>query len=167
MLPELLNEPDVDLENIDVRMRGGEQPVDELAIRQLMIEDVKLQAQIGDVEKTKRAIAATYDDRIAKLEARRLRARALLQAWLERQPDGRQKIRFEDVGTAYLAKGDPKVEVADRDALKDELGAMFTKPTFDETAAKNYALEQALAGNAIPAGVNVIPGGPGLRIKRA
>lgn len=167
MLPELFDEPDIDLEIFEAAAEADETTVDELALRALMIEDAKADRAIEKTKATRDAVAASYNDRIASFEARKQRVRSMLQAWLERQPDKKQKIRFEDVGTAYLAKGDPKVEVADRDALKQALGAMFTKPAFDETAAKTYALQEAVEGRAIPDGVNVIPGGPQLRIRKS
>ena len=163
MLPELFEEPDVDLNEIG---EAGPDSLDELALRSLMIEDAKAAREIEKVKATRDAVAASYNDRIASLEARQSRVRTMLQAWLERQPGKAPKIRFEDVGTAYLQKGDPKVEVADREALKAALGAMFTKPTFDETAAKQYALQEATEGRPIPDGINIIPGGPQLRIRK-
>lgn len=167
MLPELYEEPDIDLELFEAAAEADAAAIDELALRSLMIEAAKAEREIEKVKRTRDTVANAYNDRIASIEARQQRVRSMLQAWLERQPDGQQKIRFEDVGTAYLAKGDPKVEVVDHDALKSALGAMFTKPSFDETAAKNYALEEATAGRPLADGVNIIPGGPQLRIRKA
>lgn len=166
MLPELFDEPDIDLALFEAAAEADETTVDELALRALMIEDAKADRAIEKTKATRDAVAASYNDRIASFDARKQRVRSMLQAYLERQP-GATKIRFEDVGTAYLAKGDPKVEVADRDALKQALGAMFTKPAFDETAAKQYALGEATEGRPIPDGVNIVPGGPQLRIRNA
>jgi hypothetical protein len=173
MLRDLLNEPDVDLEALEsnnaiAEAGKGDNHVDEMAIRQLMIEDAKIDVEVDRVKRTRDAVAATYNDRLTALEARRARARTLLQAWLERQPEGRQKIRFADVGTAYLAKGDPKVEVADRDALPlrarttSSRSRRSTRPPRRATRSRRRS-----TARPIPAGVNVVPGGPRLQIKRA
>lgn len=167
MLPELYDDDQVvDLNEYDARVYDADGVVDDLALRQLMIEDAKADREIDRVKRTRDAVKASYDDRIASLQARKDRVRSMLQAYLERQPEG-AKVRFEDVGTAYLQKGDPKVEIADRDAVKEALGAMFTKEVFDETAAKAYALQEAIEGRPIPDGINIVPGGPQLRIRKS
>lgn len=163
MLRELDDEP-TGLDELDPATAPLELDRDDLpAVRRVMIRLQQLEREIDRVDATKRAVAATYDEQLARLGADRQWLRSSLQAWVERNGTA----KFPDVGTAYLAKGDPKVEVADRDALKRELGDLFTKATFDETGAKAYALEQALKGNPLPAGVNVVPGGPRLQIRKA
>lgn len=144
---------------------------DVVAVRAMMIRLQQLDRQTEKVQATRDAVVAAYAEQLDRIERDRQWLRSSLQAWLERYGEttktGGRKIRFPDVGTASLAKGDPKVDVADREAFRGELGAMFTKEVFDETDAKRYALALALDGKPIPAGVNVVPGGPQLRIRKA
>lgn len=163
MLRELNDDP-TGLDEIDPSTAPLELDAEDLpGVRSVMIRLQQLERAADKVEATKKAVTATYDEQLRRLDADRQWLRSSLQAWVERHGSA----KFPDVGTAYLAKGDPKVTVEDRDAFKAELGDLFTKPVFDETGAKRYALEQAVKGNPIPAGVNVVPGGPRLQIRKA
>jgi hypothetical protein len=155
MLNELFDE--------EVEVDLAEPPVDELAVRNLLIRDAQLERDLGRVKKTKQAVAGSYDEKITALEGQRAAIRSSLQAYVERNGN----VKFEDVGTAYLAKGEPKVEVEDAEAFREHLAAMFVKEVFDETAAKAYALERATAAGEILPGVKLVPGGPGLRIRKS
>lgn len=162
MIPEL-NDEATGLDELDLEAPLELEEGDLPALRSLLIRVQQLDRDEARVKATRDAVVQAYATQLDRIERDRVYLRSSLQAYVERHG----KVQFPDVGTAYLAKGDPKVEVADRDALKAELGAMFTKDAFDETGARRYALEQALAGNAVPAGVNIVPGGPRLQIRRA
>jgi hypothetical protein len=167
MLDELNHEA-TGLEEIDPEQLDLEQPLhldsgDVVGLRRLMIRIQQLDADRERVKATKAAVVASYDDQLGRIAKTSQWLRSSLQAYVERFG----KVQLPDVGTAYLQDGDPKVEVVDREAFKVEFGEMFTKPVFDETAAKRYALEQAKAGQPIAPGVDIVPGGPQLRIRKA
>lgn len=167
MINELENEA-TGLEEIDPEQLDLEQPLeldggDVVGVRRLMIRIQQLDRDAEAVKATKAAVVASYDDQLSKIEKTKAWLRSSLQAYVERHGN----VKLPDVGTAYLQPGDPKVTVVDREAFRGEFEELFTKPAFDETAAKNYALEQIKAGHPLPPGVDVIPGGPQLRIRKA
>lgn len=162
MIPELRDEA-TGLDELNLEEPIAIEPGDIAAVRALMIRVQQLERDEDRVKRTRDAVVATYAAQLDRIERDRAYLRSVLQDYVERNGT----VQLPDVGTAYLAKGDPKVEVADRDALKQALGAMFTKPAFDETAAKQYALGEATEGRPIPDGVNIVPGGPQLRIRNA
>jgi hypothetical protein len=161
MLRELYDE-ETGLEEYGPDEWGSFEPQDELAVRRLMIRLEQVTRDRETIEARKRAVVQSYDEQIARFEEDEKFIRSSLQVWCERHG----KTTFPDVGTVSLAKGNPKIEVSDRDALKENVGAMFTKEVFDETAAKAYALERALEGELLP-GVTFVPGGPSLRVRKA
>lgn len=162
MIPELRDEA-TGLDELNLEEPIAIEPGDIAAVRALMIRVQQLERDEDRVKRTRDAVVATYAAQLDRIERDRAYLRSVLQDYVERNGT----VQLPDVGTAYLAKGDPKVEIADLDALKGELGAMFTKEAFDATAAKAYALARGLEGEAIPAGVNIVPGGPRLQIRKA
>lgn len=136
---------------------------DVVGLRRVMIRLQQLDAEEERVKATKAAVVASYDGQLDRIGRDRAFLRSSLQAYVERYG----KVQLPDVGTAYLQAGDPRIDVVDREAFKGEFADLFTKPTFDETAAKRYALEQIKEGHPLPPGVDVIPGGPQLRIRKA
>jgi hypothetical protein len=161
MLRELLDE-ETGLEEFGPDEWGNFEPQDELAVRRLMIRLEQVTRDRDTIKKRKAAVVASYDEQIARFDSDEKFIRSSLQVWCERHG----KTTFPDVGTVSLAKGDPKIEVDDKDALKGHVGEMFTKTVFDETEAKRYALERALEGELLP-GVKFVPGGPSLRVRKA
>lgn len=158
MLRELSDEP-TGLEGVDDTF----EPADELAVRSIMIRLEQLGADAERIKATKKAVASAYDEQLARVEEQVEWLRRSLSAWCERNG----KTSFPDVGTAYLSKGDPKVRVVDRDAFREATGDVFVKETWDETWAKSYALERALEDGEILPGVELVPGGPEIRVRRA
>lgn len=158
MLHELQDEP-TGLEEVDATFA----PTDELSVRGILIRLEQLGRDAEKVKGRRDAVAASYDDQLARIEEQRAWLRSSLQVWLERGGEA----KFPDVGTAYLAKGKPKVQVVDRDAFRAATGDVFVKLTWDETWAKGYALEQALEQGEILPGVELVPGGPELRVRKA
>lgn len=125
--------------------------------------------QIGrDTAVTKRRLAMitdSYKRDLERLAADERVLRASVTAYLLNH--GGEKVRFADVGTAYLTSGNPKIVVEDADAFKAATEAAFTKPVFDETAAKAYALEQALEQGEIVPGTRLEPAAKTLAIRKA
>lgn len=158
MLRELQDEP-TGLEGIDDAFA----PTDELAVRGILIRLEQLGRDAAKVKERRDAVAASYNDQLERIEEQTSWLRSSLQAWLERGGEA----KFPDVGTAYLASGKPKIQVVDRDAFRAATGDVFVKETWDETWAKNYALEQALEQGEILPGVEIVPGGPELRVRKA
>lgn len=136
---------------------------DELVLRSTMIRTFQLGREQDKVKATLDSVAHAYRAQLERLDREQERLRSSIAAYVER--NGKQ--RFPDVGTAYLAEGKPKIEIVDRDALKAEVGDLFTKEQFDETGAKHYALEQATEHGVIVAGTELVPGGPRLQIRKA
>lgn len=168
MIEDLLDEP-TGLE--DVQDEAELDGLDELGVRRLMIRLLQLERDAARITKTKAAVVASYDEKLAAIERTTSMFRSSLQAWLERHGQrtktGGRKVGFPDVATAYLQAGKPRIVVTDDQALQGQLGAMFTREVFDTTAAKAYALERALEGGEILPGVELEPGGPQLRIRKA
>lgn len=154
MLRELFEEP-VELE--------AEELEDEMAVRSALIRIQQLEVDEERVKATRTAVVESYDRKLQEIEEQRRWLRQMLQAWVERHG----KTSFPDVGTAYSRRGDPAIEVTDRTAFKKALGDVFTKQTFDETAAKAYALERVLDHGELVDGTRLRPGGPTLGIRKA
>lgn len=129
---------------------------------------IRLQQLEHDASVTKRRfemIASSYKRDLERLAEQERELRASIHAYLVNH--GGEKVRFPDVGTAYLAAADPKIEIVDTDAFKAATEAAFTKPVFDEAAAKRYALEQALESGEIIPGTELKPAGKRLQIRKA
>lgn len=160
MLRELLDEP-TGLD--DLVVDDGFELQDELAVRSVLIRLQQLDQDAADVKRRRDAVRETYDRQLSSIEDQADWLRRSLAAWVERHG----KTSFPDVGTAYLQRGGPKIRVVDRDAFRDATGDVFVKTAWDETWAKRYALEQALEAGEILPGVELVPGGPELRIRRS
>jgi hypothetical protein len=157
MLRELQDEP-TGLEEV----ADAFEPQDELAVRGILIRLEQLGRDQAAIKARRDAVAAAYNDQLERIADQEGFLRRSLQAWLERGNDA----KFPDVGTAYLQKGSPKVRVVDRDAFRAATGDVFVKETWDETWAKNYALALALESGEIMPGVELVPGGPELRVRK-
>lgn len=155
MLRELFDE------TIDIGALEAEH-LDELGVRRLLIRAAQLERDLEKTKTLKQAVTEEYDRQLEALAEQLRWIRGSVQAWVERNG----KASFPDVGTAYLAHQEPKIEIVDKDAFKAAVGAMFVKEVFDETGAKGYALERALELGEILPGVQIVPGGPGLRIRK-
>ena len=136
---------------------------DELAVRSALIRLEQIGRDVDDVKRRRQAVVGAYDAQINALEAQAGWLRRSLQEYVERNG----KTSFPDVGTAYTRRGDPAIEIVDKEAFKTELGAMFVKEQFDETGAKRYALEQMLDHGVLLPGCRLRPGGPTLAIRKA
>lgn len=158
MLHELRDEP-TGLDDVDDTI----QLEDELAVRGVLIRLEQLERDATRVKTTRDAVTRSYDDQLARIADQQQWLRSSLQAWLERGGEA----KFPDVGTAYLQKGKPKIRIVDRPAFRDATADVFVKETWDETWAKQYALERALDEGEIMPGVELVPGGPELRYRKA
>lgn len=158
MLHELQDEP-TGLEEV----ADSFEPQDELAVRGILIRLEQLGREQASIKQRRDAVAAAYNEQIERLADQEAWLRRSLAAWLE----AGNEAKFPDVGTAYLQKGSPKIRVVDRDAFRDATGDVFVKETWDETWAKNYALQLALESGEIMPGVELVPGGPELRVRKA
>lgn len=157
MLRELQDEPT----GLD-EVADAFEPQDELAVRGILIRLEQLGRDEARVKATRDAVVGSYNDQLERIEDQKAWLRSSLQAWLERGGEA----KFPDAGTAYLAKGKPKVQVVDRDAFRAATADVFVKETWDETWAKAYALERALEAGEIMPGVELVPGGPELRVRK-
>lgn len=137
--------------------------VDELAVRGVLIRLEQLGRDAAQVKARRDAVAASYDDQLARIADQESWLRTSLLRWLENGGEA----KFPDVGTAYLQRGAPKIHVHDRAAFREATGDVFVKETWDETWAKNYALSVALEQGEILPGVELVPGGPELRVRKA
>lgn len=158
MLHELHDEP-TGLDDVDDVIPFE----DELAVRSALIRLEQLGADAEKIKRRRDAVVESYNAQLERLEDQMQWLRSSLQAWLERGGEA----KFPDVATAYLHAGKPKIKVVDRDAFKSATADVFVKEVWDETWAKNYALEVALEQGEIMPGVEVVPGGPELRVRRA
>jgi hypothetical protein len=158
VLRELQDEP-TGLDEIDDRF----EPADELAVRGILIRLEQLGSDAEKVKARRDAVAASYNDQLDRIAEQESWLRSSLAAWVERNG----KTSFPDVGTAYLSNGKPKIQVVDRAAFKEATADVFVKETWDETWAKSYALERALDSGEILPGVELVPGGPELRVRKA
>lgn len=159
MLNELLDEPvDLEPEGLDIR--------DERALRSAMLRVAQLQRDAEVTKRRKKMVTETYDQELAQLERQEAMFRDSIETYIKRHNAG-EKVRFPDVGTAYLGRVDPKIAITDRDAFEAALGALFTKPTFDETAAKQHALERAVETGELVPGTELIQADETLRIRKA
>jgi hypothetical protein len=166
MLRELQDERIDELDELE----PADEPLeiaDEVALRRALIRIQQLERDEAQVKARRDAIVATYDRDAEHLAEQREFLRRSVASYLERLPAGQQKVRFPDVGTAYLGRTDPKIEVEDKDALQAAVGSMFVREVFDLPGAKAYALERATTDGEIVAGTKLVPGGPGLRIRKA
>jgi hypothetical protein len=136
---------------------------DPLEARRAIIRLGQLERDLAGVKDIKKGVAAEYDRKAATIERDITRVRDTLRAFVFRHG----KLSFPDVGTAYKRKTDPKLEIVDREAFEAELGAMFRKDSFDETAAKAFALEQALDAGVIIPGTELVPAGEDLTVRKA
>lgn len=157
MLRELQDEP-TGLEDV----ADAFEPQDELAVRGILIRLEQLGRDQATIKARRDAVVGSYNDQLERLADQEGFLRRSLQAWLERGNDA----KFPDVGTAYLQKGAPKIRVVDRDAFREATKDVFVKETWDETWAKNYALGLALESGEIMPGVELVPGGPELRVRK-
>lgn len=158
MLPELNDEP-TGLEEIDETITFE----DELAVRNALIRMQQLERDLEKASARRKAVEGAYRQQEERIQRDIGWLRKSLQDWLERGGEA----KFPDVGTAYLQRGDARIEIVDAAAFKEALSAMFTKEVFDETGAKRYALEQATTAGELVAGTALVPGGPSLRIRKA
>lgn len=156
MLRELLDD---DVEIDDARLEEG----DPFEARRLMIRLEQLERDEKTVKALKAGVVAEYDQRLKAIERQREEHRATLRSYVLRFG----KASFPDVGTAYKRKTDPKIEVVDKEAFERELGAMFVKDVFDETAAKAYALDRALEEGVLVAGTELVPAGEDVTVRKS
>lgn len=157
----MLNE----LRDEDTGIEIGEEPlhlVEPVDVRRTMIRLQQLEREIVAVKRTKKAVDEAYDAKVETLAGQCSTLRSSLAAWCEQNG----KISFPDVGTAYLTTAKPKIAVRDLDEFRTALGDLYTKEVFDETAAKGYALERAVEDGEILPGVELVPGGPSLAIRK-
>lgn len=159
MLRELYDE-EIDLDLMD---EDAATALSELDGRRAMIRLEQLDRDEKRVKATKAAVAAEYDAQLSTIGRERERLRATLRALVFRYG----KLQFPDVGTAYKRRTDPKIEIVDAEEFRAELGAMFQKPTFDETAAKAYALDRALDEGVLVPGTELIPAGEDVTVRKA
>lgn len=157
MLRELYDDEIDDIDGDDLA------ELSELDGRRAMIRLRQLERDHKRAKETKAAVAAEYDRKIETIEREQERTRATLRALVFRFG----KLSFPDVGTAYKRKTDPKLEVVDKDAFEAELGAMFVKTEFDMTAAKQFALDQALEDGVIVPGTELVPAGEDITVRKA
>lgn len=136
---------------------------DELAVRGVLIRLEQLGRDRDAVKRRRDAVTQAYDDQLGRISEQESWLRSSLQAWLE----AGNEAKFPDAGTAYLQKGQPKIRVSDRDAFRAATADVFVKETWDETWAKSYALQLALESGEIMPGVELVPGGPELRVRKA
>lgn len=137
----------------------------EWQLRSAMIRLQQLDADTDVTKRRKQMVVSAYDRDLERLAEQARELRTSIEAYLVNH--GGEKVRFPDVGTAYLAKSDPKIEIVDEDAFKAATEAAFTKPVFDATSAKAYALEQALETGEIIPGTELKPAGKRLAIRKA
>lgn len=157
MLPELYAEA------VEV-----EQAADVASARRLMIGIRQLEREIETTQQTKKAVLATYEARIDTLEERKAKAEGHLRDYLL-NANGGEKLALPDVGTAFLAKSKPRIEITDMEAVKREWGdaAIYCKQVFDPTAFKRAVLEHMQATGEIPDGCEYVPETQDLRIREA
>lgn len=150
----------------DEQIEMPEQVADVVSARNLMIAIRQLAKEIETVKQTKAAVLASYDARIQTMEERRAKAEGHLRDYLL-NANGGEKLALPDVGTAYLARTKPKIEITDKAAVESAFGTLFTKTVFDPTAFKKAMLERVQAGYEIPAGCEYVPETQDLRIREA
>lgn len=158
MLPELYDE----------QVEIPEQVADVVSARDLMIGIQQIKKEIETVKQTKAAVLASYDARLDTLVERKARAEGHLHDYLI-NANGGEKLSLPDVGTAFLAKVDAKVAIADKKAAEAKYGAQFRKSTttFDETRFKEWALKRVTTTGEIPEGCAYVPETQDLRIREA
>lgn len=156
MLPELYDE----------QVEIPEQVPDVVTARRLMIAIRQLAKEIEQTKATKQAVLASYDAKVQTLEERKAKAEGYLRDFLL-NANGGEKLALPDVGTAYLVKSKPKIEIVDKAVVESVFGALFTKTVFDPTAFKKATLERIQAGYEIPEGCEFVPETQDLRIREA
>lgn len=156
MLPELYDE----------QVEIPEQVPDVVTARRLMIAIRQLAKEIEQTKATKQAVLASYDAKVQTLEERKAKAEGYLRDFLL-NANGGEKLALPDVGTAYLVKSKPKIEIVDKAVVESVFGKLFTKTVFDPTAFKKAALEQVQSGGEIVAGCQYVPETFDLRIREA
>jgi hypothetical protein len=150
-------------ENTD-QLEGLDEIPGEWELRLALVRLEQLQRDEETMKRRKQMVVATYEQELAGIARQRDELRRSIEGYLVTH--GGEKVRFPDVGTAYLTSTDPKIEVVDKAAFEAALGDLYTKPVFDMTAAKGYALDRALEGELV-AGVEFVPAGKTLGIRRA
>lgn len=159
MIRELLTE-DTGLDAFGAELDLGDDP---LAVRAAMIRLEQLERDEASVKATKAAVVDAYDRKLSSISEQARAIRSSLQVYCERFG----KASFPDVGTVYLANEKAKISVVDRDAFRDATAAVFVKEAWDETWAKSYALERATVEGELLPGVELVPGGPAVRVRKA
>lgn len=159
MLHELMGET-TGLEEVDLTQDAIEFS-DELAVRSAMIRLQQLRADAEKVKHTRDVVKDAYDSQLASIEDSASFIERSLQEYVERNGN----VKLPDVGTAYLAKQGPRIKVVDRDAFRAATGEVFVKEQWDETWAKQYALDLAVNDGELMPGCVLEPGGPALRIR--
>ena len=158
MLPELYDE----------QVEIPEQVPDVVSARRLMIAIRQLAKEIEQTKQTKAAVVASYDAKVDALEERKAKAEGYLRDYLI-NANGGEKLALPDVGTAYLAKSKPKIEITDMELVKSRWGdaEMYTKRVFDPTKFKQDALRHMQETGEIPEGCQYIGETQDLRIREA
>ena len=138
---------------------------DEWQLRSSMIRLEQIGRDSSVTKRRLEMITSSYKHDLERLAEDERVLRASIEAYLINH--GGEKVRFPDVGTAYLTSGSPKIVIEDEDAFKAATEAAFTKPVFDATAAKAYALEQATTEGVIVPGTRLEPARKSLSIRKA
>lgn len=153
--------PVVDLLMQAASIAEGEVRLDELGVRRLLRRLAYLSREGDTLKAMKRAIAAKYDEAVGKRDGETSEIKALLTTHLH-LVDG-NKVKVPDVGTAFLGKRQPKLEVTDAEAFeawaRERFGKDVVKEVFDDTAARAAALGQLLnkRDGELPAGTELVP----------
>ena len=158
MLNELLDE------EVELDLEEDGQIEDELFARSALLIVLQAEREIAKIEKTKRAVVASYDAKIANVDERAKLFRSKLHDYVTRNGNA----SFPDVGTAYTQKTATKVVVTDRDAIVEKYGTLFQKePAFDEAAFRAFAAEQFEQTGEIIDGTDVVAETTTLAIRKS
>lgn len=135
-------------------------PASELGIRQLMLQVRANQANVERLKELLAMITAQYRAEIQRYEQKIGEAKEMIHRWL--MTSGQTKLRFPDVGTAYLTTRGESVDLRDAEAFQSyarQIGilAQLQTVSLDTAAAKAWALERIRADGEIPPGMEVVP----------
>ena len=149
--------PVVDLLLQAEQIQVGDVRLDELGVRRLLRRLAYLQREADTLKALQTGIVAKYRDAIGKRDDEATQIRSLLQVHLETVDGG--KVKVPDVGTAFLSRRQPKVEVVDREAFMEwarEQGHLVE--VVDEAAARAAATAAVVNnGEVAPPGLAFVP----------
>jgi len=152
--------PVVDLLMQAPAIAEGEVRLDELGVRRLLRRLAYLKREADTLQALKRAVVAKYDEATSKRTDESDEIRQLLQTHLERVDGG--KVKVPDVGTAYLSKRQPKLNVVDREAFVEwatgEYADKVLQQVFDDVGARALATARVVNdGEVPPPGTEFVP----------